>query len=40
MHGALDWAKKFLKSLMHDPDRGHMLKQSVNEMLDSVTSKV
>jgi pyruvate dehydrogenase (quinone) len=28
---------KFLKSLLHDPDRGRMLKQSMKEMLDSIT---
>src|SRR5438132_3388018 len=35
-HITPDEAKKFLKSLMHDPNRGHMLKQSIKEMLDSV----
>ena len=33
-------AKNFLKSLLHDPDRGHMLKQSMKEMFDSVKAKV
>ncbi len=39
-HITPDEAKKFLKSLLRDPDRGHMLKQSMKEMLDSVKAKV
>ena len=34
-HITADEAKKFLKSLLHDPSRGHMLKQSIKEMVDS-----
>ena len=35
-HITPDQAKKFLKSLLHDPNRSHMLKQSMKEMLDSL----
>ena len=36
-HISGEQAKNFIKSLLHDPDRGHMLKQSLKEMLDSIT---
>ncbi len=38
-HITPDEAKKFLKSLLHDPNRAHMLKQSMKEMLDSFKPK-
>jgi pyruvate dehydrogenase (quinone) len=35
-HITPDQATKFVKSLLHDPHRGRMLKQSMLEMLDSI----
>jgi pyruvate dehydrogenase (quinone) len=35
-HITADQAKKFMKSLLHDPARSHILKQSMKELLDSV----
>jgi pyruvate dehydrogenase (quinone) len=35
-HITPEQAKKFLKSLLHDPSRGHMLKQSMKEMFNSL----
>ena len=35
-HITPEQAKKFVKSLLHDPARSHMLKQSMKELLDSV----
>ena len=29
-------ARNFVKSLLHDPDRAHMLKQSIREMMDNL----
>jgi pyruvate dehydrogenase (quinone) len=34
-HISPEQARNFIKSLLHDPDRGHMLKQSLKEMLES-----
>ena len=33
-HISADQARNFVKSLLHDPDRAHMLKQSIKEMMD------
>src|SRR5207253_6813676 len=33
-HISPEQARNFIKSLLHDPDRGHMLKQSLKEMLE------
>ncbi len=35
-HITPEQAKNFLKSLLHDPNRSHMLKQSMKEMFDSL----
>jgi len=35
-HITADQARKFMKSLLHDPARSHILKQSMKELLDSV----
>ena len=35
-HITAEQAKKFMKSLLHDPARSHILKQSMKELLDSV----
>ena len=34
-HISPEQARNFIKSLLHDPDRGHMLKQSLKEMLEA-----
>jgi pyruvate dehydrogenase (quinone) len=34
-HITFDQAKKFMTSLLHDPSRAAMLKQSMKEMFDS-----
>jgi pyruvate dehydrogenase (quinone) len=35
-HITFEQAKKFMKSLLHDPARSHILKQAMKELLDSV----
>jgi pyruvate dehydrogenase (quinone) len=34
-HITVEQAKKFMKSLLHDPDRAHVIRQSMKEMLGS-----